>query len=66
MLWDIDSTDAKKIIKTTKNGSIILLHGRKRDLRALKTILSYFQEQGYEMVTVSDLLHIAPAEKANK
>ena len=66
VLWDIDSTDAKKIIKTTKNGSIILLHGRKRDLRALKTILSYFQEQGYEMVTVSELLHIVPAAKANE
>ena len=64
MLWDIDSTDAKKIMKTTKNGSIILLHGRKRDLRALKTILSYFQEQGYEMVTVSELLGIQSSTQA--
>ena len=49
-----------------RSGSIILLHGRKRDLRALKTILSYFQEQGYEMVTVSELLHITPATKVNE
>lgn len=66
VLWDIDSTDAKKIMKTTKNGSIILLHGRKRDLRALKTILSYFQEQGYEMVTVSELLGIEGSKRAVK
>ena len=66
VLWDIDSTDAKKIMKTTKNGSIILLHGRKRDLRALKTILPHVQAQGYEMVTVSELLHIEPAARANE
>lgn len=57
-LWDVDSTDAKKIMKATQNGSIILLHGRKRDLRALKEILPEFQAQGYEMVTISELLGI--------
>ena len=59
-LWDVDSTDAKEILKATQNGSIILLHGRKRDLRALKVILPKFAEQGYEMVTISELLGIPP------
>lgn len=59
-LWDIDSTDAKEILKKTQNGSIILLHGRKRDLRALKTILPELRDRGYEMVTISELLNISP------
>ncbi|NLC32267.1 MAG: polysaccharide deacetylase family protein [Clostridiales bacterium] len=62
-LWDVDSTDAREILRKTQNGSIILLHGRKKDLLALKVILPKFQAQGYEMVTISDLLDIKPAPK---
>ncbi|NLD34996.1 MAG: polysaccharide deacetylase family protein [Clostridiales bacterium] len=61
-LWDIDSTDAREILKKVENGSIILLHGRKKDLRTLKAILPELQSRGYEMVTISDLLHIRPEE----
>lgn len=61
-LWDIDSTDPREILKQVENGSIILLHGRKRDLRALKTILPELQSRGYEMVTISDLLGIGAAQ----
>jgi len=61
VLWDIDSTNPKDILRETQNGSIILLHGRKKDLRALKTILPEFQARGYEMVTVSELLGIPQA-----
>ncbi len=60
VLWDVDSTDPKDILRDTQNGSIILLHGRKKDLRALKTILPELQARGYEMVTVSQLLGISP------
>ena len=60
-LWDVDSTDAKTILRKVKNGSIILLHGRKKDLRTLKTILPELQSRGYEMVTISDLLGLPPA-----
>lgn len=63
-LWDIDSTDAKQILKKVENGSIILLHGRKKDLRTLKAILPELQSRGYEMVTISDLLRIAPSAAA--
>lgn len=57
-LWDIDDTDPRQIIKKTQNGSIILLHGRKKDLRTLTAILPQLQEEGYEMVTISNLLVI--------
>ncbi len=63
-LWDIDSTDAKTILRKVENGSIILLHGRKRDLRVLKAILPELQSRGYEMVTISDLLGLPPAVQA--
>ena len=63
-LWDVDSTDAKKILKATQNGSIILLHGRKKDLRALKVILPELAARGYEMVTISELLGIPPKVRA--
>lgn len=59
-LWDVDSTDAGEILKKTQNGSIILLHGRKKDLRTLERILPKLQEKDYEMVTISDLLGIKP------
>lgn len=57
-LWDVDSTNAKDILKAVQNGSIILLHGRKKDLRTLKAILPELQSRGYEMVTISTLLNI--------
>lgn len=60
VLWDVDYTKERDILRKTKNGSIILLHGRKRDLRLLKAILPKLQEKGYEMVTVSDLLELDP------
>ena len=56
VLWDVDYTKSRDILRKTKNGSIILLHGRKRDLRLLKEILPALRERGLEMVTVSDLL----------
>ncbi len=54
--WNIDTTDANEILRKTKNGSIILLHSNNKDMRAFKKILPVFQEKGFEMVTVSELL----------
>ncbi|HHT14337.1 MAG: polysaccharide deacetylase family protein [Christensenellales bacterium] len=56
VLWNIDSTDPDTIMRQVGNGSIILLHGNKKDLRAFREILPRLQEKGYEMVTVSELL----------
>ena len=62
VLWDVDTTETSKILRKVENGSIILLHGRRRDLRVLKEILPRLKEQGYEMVTVSDLLGLTKSE----
>lgn len=56
VLWDIDTTDPKQILRKVKNGSIILLHSNRKDLRTMKAILPTLKERGYEMVTISELL----------
>lgn len=66
--WDVDSLDWKdygvdSIIKTVTrhkalgNGSIILMHnGAKFTADALDTVLSSLEEQGYEIVPISQLI----------
>lgn len=58
VLWDVDSTKQtpKQILKKVKNGSIILLHSNRHDLKIMRQILPKIKEAGYEMVTVSELL----------
>lgn len=56
VLWDVDTTDPNKLLKSVKNGSIILLHGNGKDYNCLKKALPVLKERGYEMVTVSELL----------
>ena len=66
--WNVDSLDWKdygveSIIKTVTqhkalcNGSIILMHnGAKYTAQALETVITSLQEQGYELVPVSQLI----------
>lgn len=66
--WDVDSLDWKdygvdSIIKTVTrhkalgNGSIILMHnGAKFTAEALDTVLTSLEEQGYEIVPISQLI----------
>lgn len=57
-LWDVDTTDPNKLLKSIQNGSIVLLHGNPKDFRCLKKVLPQLQADGWEMVTVSELLGI--------
>lgn len=36
-----------------QNGSILLYHGRAKDIRCLEKLIPWLLEQGYECVTVS-------------
>lgn len=66
VLWTIDTLDwkhhnPKKILalveKNAKNGSIVLLHDiHQTTADALEPILAWLQKQGYEFVTVSEIL----------
>ncbi len=67
--WSVDTLDWKtkntnKIIKTVKsevkNGSIILFHDRlDATVEALKTLIPWLLEEGYDIVTVTELLESA-------
>lgn len=54
--WDVSQTNASKALKDTQNGSILLYHARAKDIRCLTALIPALQEQGYECVTVSELL----------
>ena len=65
--WDVDSLDwkgltcemiVKRVTDKVKNGSIILLHnGAKNTAKALPQLLCDLKNEGYEFVTVSDLIY---------
>ena len=54
--WDVDTTDAKKALKNTQNGSILLFHARKKDAKCLSVLIPQLVAEGYQLVTVSELL----------
>ena len=66
ILWDVDSTDADEVKKNVQNGSIILFHARKKDYLCLEKVIPWLAEQGYEMVTISELLNLPPLEPVDE
>ncbi|WP_040330152.1 polysaccharide deacetylase family sporulation protein PdaB [Clostridium ihumii] len=64
--WDVDSIDWKaqgekveyeRVMKKVKDGSIILFHNAKYTPKSLELVLKELKAQGYEFVTVSDLIY---------
>jgi len=58
ILWTVAQTDPQKALKAISNGSICLFHTNAKDLLCLQEIIPVLKAEGYEMVTVSDLLGI--------
>lgn len=66
VLWDVDPKDwttnnvsdiVRRVLEDTKNGDIILLHDYYRSsVQAALQIVDELQEQGYEFVTVEELI----------
>ena len=65
--WTVDSRDGfkdttlntviKRVQNNVKSGDIVLMHVYgQHTIKALETLLPWYMEQGYEFVTVSDLL----------
>ena len=59
--WDVSQTNADQALKDVQNGSILLYHARAKDIRCLTTLIPALQTQGYECVTVSELMDLPPA-----
>lgn len=60
--WDVSNTDPETVMKKVQNGSILLFHAKKGDTDCLRVIIPQLLEQGYELVTVSELLGMDPPE----
>ncbi len=66
VLWDVDTLDwssknhasiVKKVLKNVKENDIILMHdGYETSVTAAKEIIDTLQKQGYEFVTVDEIL----------
>jgi len=56
--WDVSQMDLKRIQKEIQNGSILLFHGRQKDIKCLEQLIPWLLEQDYECVTVSELLEM--------
>jgi peptidoglycan-N-acetylglucosamine deacetylase len=62
ILWNVALTDADQAFKKTKNGSILLFHTNKKDVRCLEKLIPMLLDAGFEPVTVSELLGLDSAE----
>ncbi|KFI53134.1 polysaccharide deacetylase family protein [Bifidobacterium callitrichos] len=73
VLWDIDTLDWKRpgadaihdnIMQHAHNGAIVLMHDgggdRTQDIEALPRIIDDLRAQGYEFVTVKQLIEMSP------
>ena len=68
VLWDVDSSDwkvkntdkiIKNVIPNVKDGSIVLMHdNHKYAADAIEAVVKKLKEEGYEFVTVSELLEL--------
>ena len=54
--WDVSMTEANQALRDTKNGSILLYHARAKDYNCLVKLIPMLIEEGYELVTISELL----------
>lgn len=65
--WEVSETkNLEKALSRTKNGSILLFHAQEKDSRFLDRLIPALQEQGYEMVTVSELFGYDPPETSDE
>ena len=62
VLWDVSQTNAELAKQDVQNGSILLYHARAKDVKCLKTLIPWLIEEGYELVTVNELLQLGEIE----
>lgn len=64
ILWSAVLEDAQRSYKNLRGGDILLFHTNWQDVECLETIVPQLLDAGYELVTVSELLELPPAEEA--
>lgn len=61
IMWSLSQTDPEKMLRSVKNGDILLYHSNRKDVEGLRKAVPILLDRGFELVTVSDLLGIQPA-----
>ena len=65
--WEVSETkNMEKALEDIQPGSILLFHSKKKDTRFLEQLIPVLQEQGYEMVTLSELFGFDPPETSEE
>ena len=65
--WEVSETkNMEKALKDIQPGSILLFHSKKKDTHFLEQLIPILQEQGYEMVTISELFGFDPVETSEE
>ena len=64
--WDVSETNADKALKKVQNGSIMLYHAIDKDTRCLEKLIPALLEQGYELVTLSELFGFEPPQTSDE
>lgn len=65
-LWDVSQTDFNLAKGQVQGGSILLYHANPKDVACLEKLIPYLLEKGYELVTVSELVGLAPVTPATQ
>ncbi len=60
VMWSLSQTDPEKMLKSVKNGDILLYHSNRKDVEGLRKAIPILLERGFELVPVSELLEIKP------
>ena len=60
--WNVSQTKAKEAMKRVKNGSILLFHAREKDYKCLQELIPMLLDEGYELVTLSEMFGYNPPE----
>ena len=65
--WEVSETkNMEKALEDIQPSSILLFHSKKKDTRFLEQLIPVLQEQGYEMVTLSELFGFDPPETSEE
>lgn len=60
ILWDVSNIHFKDAYPRVRNGSILLFHANIMDVKCIEQLVPKLLEDGYEMVTVSELFDRPP------
>ena len=62
IMWNVNNIDPALAHQKVKNGCIMLYHARHKDVEGLKKLIPQLLEEGYQPVTVSELIGLEPVE----